>query len=468
MSTLHIGLVGLGVMGRNLALNMARHDFAVVGYDLDVSRREASATAFAGERASVALSLREMVDVLEPPRRVLLMVPAGPPVDSVLEDLRPLVAGGDVVVDGGNSHFSDTRRRGAALGKSGIHFVGAGISGGEQGALLGPAIMAGGPPDGYRLVEPMLVSIAARSAHGPCCTHIGPDGAGHFVKMVHNGIEYGVMQLICEAYDVLGKALGMSAPEISEVFGEWADGDLGSYLMEISAAVLAKRDDETGRPLVDLILDRAGQKGTGRWTSQSALDLGVATPTINAALEARILSAIKDQRVEASKVLNGDVTPFEGEPNDAVEILRNGLRLAILTSYAQGFALMAEASAEYGWDLDLRDIARIWTGGCIIRAKLLDEVMAAFEADPGLGNLMVAPAFAALVNDLQGALRRSALQAISAGVPCLALAASLGYVDGYRSERLPANLLQAQRDCFGAHTYQRIDRPRGETFHTEW
>jgi 6-phosphogluconate dehydrogenase len=463
-----IGLVGLGVMGRNLALNLARHGFAVSAYDLDAGRLAAAAAAFAGSTAAAADSLEGVVRALERPRRILLMVPAGAPVDAVLGDLRPLLASGDVVVDGGNSFFRDTERRGRELQPSGIMYLGAGISGGEAGALAGPAIMPGGPREAYALVEGALTGIAARSEHGPCCAWIGPGGAGHFVKMVHNGIEYGVMQLICEAYDVLRATLDAGSGELAAIYADWSAGELSSYLMEITATVLARVDDETGRPLVELILDTAGQKGTGKWTSQTALDLGVATPTINAAVEARILSALKDERVAASRALRLDLPSWSGDRDRLVDDIRDGLRLAILGSYAQGFVLLREASKEYGWGLDLHEIARIWTGGCIIRSRLLEDVMAALRDDRELSNLLVSPVFVGAVGALQAGLRRTVTTAVSIGVSCQSLSASLGYLDAYRSERLPANLLQAQRDLFGAHTYQRVDRARGERFHTEW
>jgi 6-phosphogluconate dehydrogenase len=387
----------------------------------------------------------------------------------VIHDLKAHLDAGDILIDGGNSFFPDTDRRGKELEPTGIHFIGMGVSGGESGALHGPALMPGGPEDAYRLVEPILTSIAAQTDDGPCCAYIGKGGAGHYVKMVHNGIEYGIMQLISEAYDVMQYGLGMSAPEMAKVFADWNQGELNSYLVEIAASVLGTMDAASGKPVVDLIMDRAGQKGTGKWTSQNALDLGVAIPTINAALEARILSALKEQRVAAAKILHGPARrKFRGDSKAFLETLRQALRLAIVTCYAQGFALLREASTEYVYHLDLPEIARIWKGGCIIRARLLDAIKKALAAQPDLANLLVAEPFTAIANEHEGSLRTIVSKATAAGIPCLALAASLGYLDSYRRPRLPANLLQGLRDYFGAHRYERIDRPKGETFHTDW
>jgi 6-phosphogluconate dehydrogenase len=461
------GIIGLGVMGQNLALNIESKGFSVAGFDLDRAKSEASKRKWAGRRMATVPSLPALLDALETPRRILMMVPAGKPVDAVLQDLKPMLAPGDIVIDGGNSFFVDTDRRAKEMEAAGFRYIGMGVSGGEEGALLGPALMPGGPEEAYRLVEPVLTSIAAKTNDGPCCAYIGKSGAGHYVKMVHNGMEYAIMQLICEAYDVMKTGLGMSAAEMHEVFARWNQGPMNSYLIEITAGVLGKTDPETGQPVVDVILDTAGQKGTGKWTSQNALDLGVAIPTINAALEARILSAFKAERVAASKLLRGPARKPEGAPA-LLEQLHDALRISILASYAQGFALMREASKEYGYALDFPAIARIWKGGCIIRAKLLDPIKRAFLADPGLANLLVDPQFAALANDLSGELRAVVGFANAHGIPCLAFSASLGYLDSYRSERLPANLLQGQRDYFGAHKYERVDRPRGQMFHTEW
>jgi 6-phosphogluconate dehydrogenase len=464
-----IGVVGLGVMGQNLALNMLSRGFSVAGFDLDPEKARASEKKWAGRIGMTTTpSLSDLASALVAPRKILIMVPAGKPVDAVIQDLKPLLSAGDILLDGGNSFFQDTDRRGKEVEALGIRYIGSGVSGGEEGALHGPALMPGGQEDAYRLVEPILTAIAAKVDDGPCCGYIGRGGAGHYVKMVHNGIEYGIMQLISEAYDVMRSILGMSAAEMQQVFAEWNRGEINSYLIEITAAVLGKTDSETGKPVVDIILDKAGQKGTGKWTSQNALDLGVAIPTINAALEGRILSAFKDERVAASKVLRGPAAKYDGAKEALLRVLHDALRLAVLTCYAQGFALMREASREYGYDLDFKEIARIWRGGCIIRAKVLDSIRAAFAASPHLANLLVAEPFSRIANELHPQLRLIVGKAVELGVPCLGLAASLGYIDSYRRERLPANLLQGQRDYFGAHKYERIDKPRGESFHTIW
>ena len=468
MDRFDIGIVGLGVMGQNLALNMESRGFSVAGFDLDPDKNRASAAKFAGKRMCTAASLAALVEFLHTPRRILLMVPAGKPVDAVIDGLKPHLVPGDILMDGGNSFFPDTDRRGKDLEAHGIRYIGTGVSGGEEGALLGPALMPGGQEDAYRLVEPIFNAIAAKVDGDPCCGYIGKGGAGHYVKMVHNGIEYAIMQLLCEAYDLMKTGLGMSAGEMQKVFAGWNQTDMNSYLIEITAAVLAKTDPESGAPVVDLILDRAGQKGTGKWTSQNALDLGIAIPTINAALEGRILSAVKDERVAASKVLRGPGSKFEGDRQAFLDAVRDALYVATFTAYAQGFSLMREASKEYGYHLRYDEIARIWRGGCIVRAKNLDRIRATFAENPELPNLMTAAAFAPMVNNLSGRLRQVVGKAAELGVPVLALCASLGYIDSYRSERLPQNLLQGQRDYFGAHKYERIDKPRGQQFHTEW
>jgi 6-phosphogluconate dehydrogenase len=465
--TYNIGVVGLGVMGQNLALNIESRGYSVAGFDLDAEKARASEKKWAGtHRMKTFSSLAHLVEALDMPRKILMMVPAGKPVDAVLAELKPLLKRGDILLDGGNSFFQDTDRRGKELDALGIRYIGSGVSGGEEGALLGPALMPGGQREAYQLVEPILTSIAAKVDGGACCGYIGRGGAGHYVKMVHNGIEYGIMQLISEAYDFMKSGLGMNAARTQKVFASWNAGEMNSYLLEISAAVLGRLDPETGEPVVEIILDKAGQKGTGKWASQNALDLGVAIPTINAALEARILSAFKDERVQASRVLQGPAGSRGGD--ELLPALQGAYQLAALGCYAQGFALMREASKEYGYELDFKEIARIWKGGCIIRAKVLDSIRAAFEDQPDLPNLFVAEPFRSLANRLHPQLRAIVAKAIDFGVPVLALAASIGYLDSYRRERLPANLLQAQRDYFGAHRYERIDKPRGQHFHTEW
>ncbi|HWB83661.1 MAG TPA: NADP-dependent phosphogluconate dehydrogenase [Bryobacteraceae bacterium] len=468
MKQYHIGIVGLGVMGQNLALNMESNGFSAAGFDLDSKKSQAAAQAFAGKNMTTAGSPAELAASLETPRRILIMVPAGKPVDSVIHDLRPHLTTNDILIDGGNSFFPDTDRRGKELESDGIRFIGMGVSGGEEGALHGPALMPGGQEDAYRLVEPIFNAIAAKVNGEPCCGYIGKGGAGHYVKMVHNGIEYAIMQLLCEAYDIMKVSLGMDPAQMQKVFAAWNQTDMNSYLLEITADVLGKKDPESGKPMVDLILDRAGQKGTGKWTSQNALDLGIAVPTINAALEGRILSAVKDERVAASKVLRGPDRAIHGDPKSFLDTLRDGLKLATFTCYAQGFSLMREASKEYGYHLNFAEIARIWKGGCIIRAKNLDDIRAAFAANSDLVNLLVADRFVPMVNQLTAPLRTTVATAVEHGVPVLGLSASLGYIDSYRRERLPQNLLQGQRDYFGAHTYERVDKPRGQMFHTNW
>jgi len=466
MDQYNIGVIGLGVMGQNLALNIEGKGFSVAGFDLDAEKIKSCGQKWAGKRMTVATTLPDLARVLEKPRRILMMVPAGKAVDADIASLKPLLEPDDILIDGGNSHFTETERRAADLDPAGIRYVGCGVSGGSEGALHGPALMPGGPFEAYKLIEPVLTKIAAQVPSGPCCGYLGTGGAGHYVKMVHNGIEYGIMQLISEVYDMMSSALGMTAVEMHDVFAEWNAGDLNSYLIEITAIVLGATDPETSRPLVDVILDTAGQKGTGKWTSQNALDLGVAIPTINVAVDARIISSYKEQRVEAAKVLNGPPRHFEGDRKVFLRSLRDALGLAMITCYAQGFSLIREASKEYGYRFDCAEIARIWTGGCIIRAKVLETIRAAFHEQADLPNLLIDGRFVELVNHLGAPLRWVVSRATEHGIPCLGLCASLNYIDGYRSARLPANLVQAQRDFFGSHRYERIDKPRGQTFHT--
>jgi len=441
-----IGIIGLGVMGQNLALNIERNGFSVVGYDLDREKLQATEKKFAGKNATVAYSLPDFVKALESPKKILMMVPAGKPVDAVIHDLKPHLNQGDLLIDGGNSYFKDTERRNQELMKAGILYIGTGVSGGEEGALWGPSIMPGGNPDAWHLVKPIFQTIAAKVADGtPCSQWVGPGGAGHFVKMVHNGIEYGDMQLICEAYFLMEQLLGLSPDRMHDIFARWNEGELNSYLIEITSNIMAKKDDVTGKPMIQVILDTAGQKGTGKWTSQVALDLGIPAPTIAEAVFARTLSAIKEERVAASKQLHGPRARFQGDAEELVEMIRRALYASKICSYAQGFQLMRAASEEYGWDLNYGSIAQMWRGGCIIRAQFLDDIKAAFDKQPNL-----------------------VAKAVEFGIPIPAFSSALAYYDGYRSARLPANLLQAQRDYFGAHTYERVDKPRGEFFHTEW
>ena len=471
-STHSLGLIGLGVMGENLALNFERHGFSVAGFDLDADKRTRFGQRTQGLQACSVANLAELVARLSVPRRILLMVPAGAAVDAVLAELRPLLGAGDVVIDGGNTLYSDTARRIAALQGSGILYLGMGVSGGEEGALHGPALMPGGDAAAWPLVAPLLQAIAARADDGePCCDWMGPGGAGHFVKMVHNGIEYADMQMIGEAYWLMQEMLGLSPAQISAVFRGWNAGELGSYLMGISADILATADPLTGEPLVLRILDTAAQKGTGKWTSQIALDLGAAAPTIADAVFARTVSALQPERVHASQHLQGP-QPRAAVATDAaaqatlLAQVHDALLAAKVCAYAQGFALMRAADQAHGWGLDFARIAKVWRAGCIIRARLLDDMRQAFEATPDSPNLLLAPHFAQLLARSQQPLREVVARAALHGVPVPGFMSALAYYDAYRSARLPANLLQAQRDYFGAHTYQRTDRPGH--FHTRW
>ncbi len=471
----YLGLIGLGVMGENLALNVVRNGFPVTVFN----RTTATTDEFLAQHTDKAnltgeRDIPSFVAALQKPRRILLMVKAGAPVDAVIAQLEPYLDQGDVIIDGGNSLFTDTDRRASELEAKGLRFIGMGVSGGEEGALFGPSLMPGGPAEGYAELEPMLTAISAKTEAGPCVTHIGPGGSGHYVKMVHNGIEYGDMQLIAETYDIMRRAMGMSAPEMAKVYRGWNEGKLESFLIEITAKVLDKIDPETGKPLVDIILDAAEQKGTGRWTSQNALDLGTPIPTIDAAVMARSMSSRKDERVRASHLLRGPKhdhdapTVFdEHKRHELLATLEDALYVAKVSSYAQGLAMLSAASTTYDWDLDLSEIARIWKGGCIIRAKLLDPIRMAFadRADQP-ENLLVAPHIVETINNALPALRRAVVTARAYGIPCPALSAALDYVDTYRTANLPANLVQGQRDFFGAHTYRRVDREG--IFHTEW
>ena len=463
-----IGVVGLGVMGSNLALNMERHGFRVAGYDLDAKKADAfGRNAASGKQVAVAGSPDALAAMLEKPRRILMMVPAGAPVDSAIDHLKGVLEPADILIDGGNSFFLDTERRNKALASEGFHYVGTGVSGGEQGALWGPSIMPGGQREAWEALAPILRAIAAVADDGaPCVEYMGPGGAGHFVKMVHNGIEYGDMQLIAETYDLLSRGLGLSAADQSAIFAEWNGTELKSYLIEITAKIFARKDPDTGKPLVDVILDEAQQKGTGKWASQNAMDVGAAIPTINAAVESRILSALKAERTTAKEILHGPAPSYTGDKQKFTKAVEDALYASKIISYAQGLALMRIASAEYKYDLRPGDIAKIWRAGCIIRATLLGEITAAYKRNPDLVNLLLDDAFRQAVESRQQNWRTVVQTAIGMGIPALAMGSSLAYFDAYRSERLPANLTQAQRDYFGAHTYRRVDREG--TFHTEW
>ncbi len=459
------GVIGLGVMGENLTLNVEEHGFSVSVWNLETEWTDKFIAAHPGKKLSGAHTLAEFAQQLERPRRILIMIKAGAPVDMTLEKLAPLLEPDDMVIDGGNSWYEDTVRRQALMAKSGIHFIGMGVSGGEEGARRGPSLMPGGEPAAWTSLKPILEAIAAKTDSGPCVTWVGPGGAGHFVKMVHNGIEYGDMQLIAESYDVLSRGVGLTAPELAEVFDRWNHGQMESFLVELTAKIMRVVDPETKKPLVDLVEDAAGQKGTGKWTAQVALDLSVPIPTIAAAIEARFLSALRDERVAASKSLSG---PSAAAKRELIDAVGEALYASKLCSYAQGMALIRAGSDAHKWGVDLVEMARIWKGGCIIRARLLDEIMRAFRAQPNLPNLLLDGEFQKQIAASQPAWRRVVAKAAELGVPVPAMSASLAYYDGYRSARLPQNLTQAQRDAFGAHTYRRTDHPERGFVHTEW
>ncbi len=464
-----IGLIGLAVMGENLVLNMESKGFQVSVFNRTIQKVGDFVSGRAkGKNIVGTSSIEELVKSLERPRKVMLMIKAGEAVDSMIEKLIPLLEPGDIIIDGGNTHFPDTTRRTKYVESKGLLYIGTGVSGGEEGALTGPSIMPGGSPKAWPIVKPILQSIAAKVDGGtPCCDWVGEDGAGHFVKMVHNGIEYGDMQLINEAYHIMKELLGLNHEEMRQIFDEWNRGKLDSYLIEITRDIMAFKDKD-GSPLVEKILDTAGQKGTGKWTAITALDLGVPLTLIGEAVFSRILSALKEERVAASKILSGPAVKFEGDKKQFVNDLGDALFASKIVSYAQGYALMAEAAGEYGWKLNYGGIALMWRGGCIIRSAFLSKIKEAFDANPQLTNLLVAPYFKNTMEESQAGWRRVVATAITNGIPTPALTTALNYFDGYRSARLPANLLQAQRDYFGAHTYERIDKPRGEFFHTNW
>lgn len=467
MAKQQIGVVGLAVMGKNLALNIESRGFSVSVYNRSSAKTEEFLKEAAGKNVVGTYSIEEFVASLEKPRKILLMVKAGTPTDATIQSLLPHLEKGDILIDGGNTYYKDTQRRNRELAESGIHFIGTGVSGGEEGALKGPSIMPGGQKEAHELVKPILEAISAKVDGEPCTTYIGPDGAGHYVKMVHNGIEYGDMQLISESYFILKHIVGLSSDELHEVFSEWNKGELDSYLIEITADIFTKKDEETGKPLVDVILDKAGQKGTGKWTSQSALDLGVPLPIITESVFARFISSVKEERVKASKLLAGpEAKPAAENKEELIEAVRKALFMSKICSYAQGFAQMKAASEEYGWDLKYGDIAMIFRGGCIIRAAFLQKIKEAYDRDPELDNLLLDPYFKNIVESYQGALRKTISLAVEQGIPVPCFSSALAYFDSYRTATLPANLIQAQRDYFGAHTYERTDKEG--IFHTEW
>ena len=468
MTQQSFGVIGLAVMGENIALNVERNGFPIAVYNRTASKTEEfMAKRAVGKNVVAAYSIEDFVQALARPRKILVMVQAGAPVDAVIKQLQPLLEKGDMIIDGGNSLYEDTERRTRELEPTGLGFVGMGVSGGEEGALNGPSLMPGGTETAYKELEPILLKIAAQVDDGACVTYIGPGGAGHYVKMVHNGIEYGDMQLIAEAYDLLKTALGLNNQQLHEIFTEWNTTDeLNSFLIEITADIFKYIDPETQQPLVELILDAAGQKGTGRWTVQSALELGIPIPTMIAAVNARITSSYKAERVAASQELTGPTGKYEGDAKAFISKIRDALYCSKICSYAQGMALLSRASQEYNYNLTLSEMARIWKGGCIIRAGFLDKIKTAFQENPNLPNLLLAPEFKQTILDRQAAWREVLVVSNQLGIPVPAFSASLDYFDSYRRDRLPQNLTQAQRDYFGAHTYKRLDKEG--TFHTEW
>jgi len=468
--TADIGLIGLAVMGENLVLNMESRGYTVAVFNRTTSKVDDFVNGRGkGKKLVGAHSVKDLVAALKRPRKVMIMVKAGPAVDAVIDEVAPLLEPGDILIDGGNTHYPDTTRRARALKSKGLLFVGSGVSGGEEGALKGPSIMPGGDPAAWPHLKPIFQAIAAKVEDGsPCCDWVGPEGAGHYVKMVHNGIEYGDMQLICEAYQVMKDLLGMSAPALRDVFARWNTGPLDSYLVEITRDIFDHVDEETGTPTVDLILDAAGQKGTGKWTVNSALDLGVPLTLIGEAVFARCLSAQKDERVAAARALPGPSARYEGNAQALVDDVELALYGSKIISYAQGYALLAAMARESDWEINNGGVALMWRGGCIIRSAFLGKIKEAFDRNPKLANLLLDPYFAGEIARAQAGWRRAIAAAVTQGVPVPAMGSALAYFDGYRTARLPANLLQAQRDFFGAHTYERVDRPRGEYSHTNW
>ena len=467
----NFGVVGMAVMGKNLALNVESRGYRVALYNRTAAKTEAVVAEHPDKNFVLTTTIEDFVASIEKPRRIMLMVQAGAGTDAVIQELLPLLDKGDILIDGGNTHFPDTMRRNAELDNSGINFIGTGVSGGEKGALLGPSMMPGGQKEAYDLVAPIFEQIAAKAPQDgmPCVVYLGPNGAGHYVKMVHNGIEYGDMQLIAESYDLLKRLLGLDNAEIQSIFEEWNEGELDSYLIEITQEVLKRKDDHgTGKYIVDMILDVAGSKGTGKWTSQSALDLGVPLPLITESVFGRYISDYKDERVKASSVLTGPAVSYDGDKKELIEAIRQALYFSKIMSYAQGFAELRKASAEYDWDLPYAKIAQIWRAGCIIRARFLQNITDAFEKDATLENLLLDDYFNDITARYQAAVREVVSIAIKAGIPVPTFSSAIAYFDSYRSAELPANLIQAQRDYFGAHTYERTDAPRGEMFHYDW
>ncbi len=469
MANANIGLIGLAVMGQNLVLNMERNGYTVAVYNRTTATMTEFLEANPGKKLVGAKTLEEFVTSLERPRKMIIMVKAGKPVDAVIDALLPLLDQGDLVIDGGNSLFNDTDRRTEEVTQKGFLYMGTGVSGGEEGALWGPSIMPGGARASWEMMQPILEAISAKAAEdgAPCVAYMGPRGAGHYVKMVHNGIEYGDMQLIAEAYDILQRALGLEAAELAGIFTEWNKGELDSFLIEITAKIFRRIDEETGRPLVDLVLDKAAQKGTGKWTSQDAFNVGAPIPTINSAVVGRIISSLKDERMAAAKVLPGpDVTRYDGDKAVLIDAVRQALYASKISAYAQGMALLRLAGAEYNYELNLAEVAAIWRAGCIIRARFLNRITDAFNRNPALPNLLLDEELGQSVRERLPAWRHVVQTAVGLGIPVPAFSGSLAYYDSYRSERLPANLIQAQRDFFGAHTYERVDQPG--TFHSSW
>lgn len=461
-----LGLIGLGTMGRNLILNMADQGFAVTGFDKDTEKVEALKSESGEQKVHGSTSLEEFISLLKVPRSIMMLVPAGKIVDAVIEDILPHLESGDMIIDGGNSHFTDTNRRQKELAKNNIRFIGLGISGGAEGARRGPSMMPGGQKEAYENIRPLLEATAAKVNGDPCVTYLGAGSAGHYVKMVHNGIEYGMMQLIAETYDIMKRGLGMDNEQLYQVYNDWNQGELQSFLVEITAKIFQQPDDHTDGNAIDMILDKSKQKGTGKWTSQDAMDLQVPLPTVDMAVAMRDMSGYKEERETADKVLSGPEYTFTGDKQVFIHSLKNALYFSFVVTYAQGMAQLKAASADYNYNLKLKDVARIWRGGCIIRAALLEDIMQAYESDENLPNLLINKALSKILMEKQNDTREVIKTAISSGIPVPGIMTALAYFDAYRSGRLPANLIQAQRDFFGSHTYERIDREG--VFHTNW